>query len=71
VSAIYALSIVIDVLLNGATVAGWSSMMASLWLIFGILMSIVGVVGLYVGRTFDETKCRPVYIIKDITSKNI
>jgi len=46
-------------------------MMASLWLIFGILMSIVGVVGLYVGRTFDETKCRPVYIIKDITSKNI
>ena len=63
VSAIYALSIVIDVLLNGATVAGWSSMMASLWLIFGILMSIVGVVGLYVGRTFDETKSRPVYIV--------
>ena len=71
VSAIYALSIVIDVLLNGATVAGWSSMMASLWLIFGILMSVAGVVGLYVGRTFDEAKCRPVYIIKDITSKNI
>jgi len=71
VSAIYALSIVIDVLLNGATVAGWSSMMASLWLIFGILMSIVGVVGLYVGRIFDEAKDRPVYIIQDTTSKNI
>ena len=70
-SAIYASSIAINVLLNGVTVAGWSSMMASLWLIFGILMSIVGVVGLYVGRTFDESKDRPVYIIKDITSKNI
>ena len=68
VSAIYALSIVIDVLLNGATVAGWSSMMASLWLIFGILMSIVGVVGLYVGRTFDETKSRPVYIVDKQTN---
>jgi len=71
VSAIYALSIVINVLLNGVTVAGWSSMMASLWLIFGILMSIVGVVGLYVGRIFDEAKDRPVYIIQDTTSKNI
>jgi dolichol-phosphate mannosyltransferase len=55
--------------LNGATVAGWSSMMASLWLIFGILMSIVGVVGLYVGRTFDETKSRPVYIIDKQTNQ--
>jgi len=69
VSVIYVLSIVINVLLNGATVAGWSSMMASLWLIFGILMSIVGVVGLYVGRTFDETKSRPVYIIDKQTNK--
>ncbi len=69
VSVIYVLSIVINVLLNGATVAGWSSMMASLWLIFGILMSIVGVVGLYVGRTFDETKSRPVYIIDKQTNQ--
>jgi len=43
-------------------------MMASLWLIFGILMSIVGVVGLYVGRTFDETKLRPVYIVDKQTN---
>ena len=68
VSAIYALSIVINVLLNGIAVAGWSSMMASLWLIFGILMSIIGVVGLYVGRTFDETKSRPVYIVDKQTN---
>ena len=70
-SVIYVLLITINVLFNGVTVEGWSSMMASLWLIFGILMSIVGVVGLYVGRTFDEAKNRPVYVIKDITSKNI
>ena len=71
VSAIYALSIVINVLFDGSTVAGWPSMMASMWFIFGILISIIGVVGLYVGKTFDEVKRRPVYIIKDITSKNI
>ena len=70
-SVIYVLLITINVLFNGVTVEGWSSMMASLWLIFGILMSIVGVVGLYVGRIFDEAKDRPVYIIQDTTSKNI
>ena len=64
-SALYALSIVINVFANGAIVAGWSSMMASMWLIAGILMSIIGVVGLYVSKTFDETKSRPTYIVRD------
>ena len=51
--------------MNGTSVAGWASMMASMWFIAGILTSIIGLVGLYVGKIFDETKSRPVYIVED------
>ena len=65
ISIIYAVLIVIDAVTNGASVAGWASTIASIWLIAGMLASIMGVVGLYVGRVFDETKSRPVYIVED------
>jgi dolichol-phosphate mannosyltransferase len=65
ISAIYAVSITIDAIVNGTSVAGWASMMASMWFIAGILTSIMGLVGLYVGKIFDETKSRPAYIVED------
>jgi polyisoprenyl-phosphate glycosyltransferase len=65
ISAIYTASITIDAIVNGTSVAGWASMMASMWFIAGILTSIIGLVGLYVGKIFDETKSRPVYIVED------
>ena len=68
ISTIYALFIVVNALSSDIAVVGWSSIMASMWLISGILMSIVGVVGLYVGKTFDETKSRPLYIIDKQTN---
>jgi len=40
-----------------------------MWFIGGVLMSIIGVVGLYVGRTFDEVKSRPVFILDKNTEK--
>jgi dolichol-phosphate mannosyltransferase len=45
--------------------------MVSLWFASGILSCIVGVVGLYVGRIFNEAKGRPVYIVKEITDNKI
>jgi polyisoprenyl-phosphate glycosyltransferase len=65
ISSIYAASIIIDAIVYGHSVAGWSSIMVSLWFIAGILMSIMGLVGLYVGKIFDETKSRPIYIVED------
>jgi len=63
-SAIYAVFIMVNVFINGAPLLGWPSIMVSMWLIAGVLMSIIGVVGLYLGKTFDETKSRPIYIIE-------
>jgi dolichol-phosphate mannosyltransferase len=68
ISTIYALFIVVNALSSDISVVGWSSIMASMWLISGILISIIGVVGLYVGKTFDEAKSRPHYVIDKQTN---
>jgi dolichol-phosphate mannosyltransferase len=43
---------------------GWTSVIASIFLTSGITISIIGVVGLYIGEIFKETKKRPLYIIE-------
>ncbi len=67
-SAFYAILIVIDVYISKTSVTGWSSIMVSIWFVGGMLMSIVGVVGLYVGKTFDELKSRPVFIVDEFVN---
>lgn len=37
----------------------------SLWLIFGLLSTMLGVIALYLGKTFEETKKRPIYIVQE------
>lgn len=55
-------------LLSGTAVHGWSSLMLSIWLVGGMLMLSVGLVGLYVGKVFIETKHRPRYHIDSLLS---
>jgi putative glycosyltransferase len=45
---------------------GWASVMVSLWLIGGLLIFCLGVIGLYVSRVFIETKQRPYTIVRNI-----
>lgn len=47
-------------------VDGWTSIMLSVWFIGGLLFANMGLLGVYVGKIFDETKNRPLYIIKDL-----
>jgi len=49
---------------TGHAVAGWGSMMCSLWLIGGFLMLSLGIVGEYVGKMYMETKHRPRYWVE-------
>jgi polyisoprenyl-phosphate glycosyltransferase len=46
-------------------VEGWTSVIVSLYFIGGILLMAMGVLGLYVGKIFEETKGRPLYVVKD------
>ena len=61
VALIYALI----VNLMGKTVSGWTSMTASIWMIGGIQLLSIGVIGEYIGKIYNETKQRPRYIISD------
>jgi putative glycosyltransferase len=46
--------------------AGWTSVIASIWLVGGMVISFVGIIGLYLSKIFSETKHRPYTIIRQI-----
>lgn len=48
-------------------VQGWTSVMVSIYFIGGLLFANLGVLGLYIGKTFDEAKNRPLYVVKETT----
>jgi dolichol-phosphate mannosyltransferase len=48
-------------------VPGYTSLIISLWLIFGTLLLTLGVIGLYIGKSFEEGKNRPIYIVDKST----
>ena len=45
-------------------VAGYASLIISLWVLTGFLLITLGMVGLYVGKTFEGVKKRPIYIVE-------
>ncbi len=55
----------------GNTVDGWTFIVCSLWLLGGIQMLSLGVIGEYIGKIYSETKARPRYLVSDyLVSKN-
>jgi dolichol-phosphate mannosyltransferase len=52
----------------GVPITGWSSLIVSLYFLGGIIISILGIIGIYLGKTFDETKRRPLYVIRQMTN---
>ena len=50
----------------GATVAGWASLSCSVWLIGGLILLALGVVGEYIGKLYLESKDRPRFIIREV-----
>jgi dolichol-phosphate mannosyltransferase len=49
----------------GFTVIGWPSIIASIFLSSGAILVVLGVIGIYLGRVFNEVKSRPLYLIDD------
>lgn len=67
-SFVYSIFLVIRYMMQGVPVQGWTSIMVSLFLVGGIIMINLGVLGIYLGRVFDHTKKRPLYVIEDETN---
>ncbi len=51
--------------LCGKAVAGWTFIVGSIWLVSGIQMLSIGIIGEYIGKIYSETKARPRYIISE------
>lgn len=45
---------------------GWTSVMASIWLLGGMVILFIGVVGIYLSKVFSETKQRPNTIVREV-----
>lgn len=54
-------------LIYGSVVTGWSSLIVSLYFLGGIIIFNLGIIGLYLGKTFNEAKKRPLYVIRNST----
>ncbi|MCE5222395.1 MAG: glycosyltransferase family 2 protein [Clostridium sp.] len=49
----------------GSTVTGWTSLTLSIWMLGGVQLLSLGIIGEYVGKIYNETKRRPRFIISD------
>lgn len=66
-SFVLGLSLLVYAMLYDIPVSGWSSLIISLYFLGGIIIANLGIIGIYLGKTFDETKKRPLYIINHTT----
>jgi dolichol-phosphate mannosyltransferase len=48
-----------------ATVTGWTSMVSLILIFNGMILFILGIIGEYIGRIYDESKNRPLYVIRE------
>lgn len=65
ISLITALILIFRYYYWGVPVAGWTSVMVSMYFIGGLIFANMGVLGLYIGKIFNENKDRPIYIVED------
>lgn len=64
-SFIYLLVVIAKKLIGNVAVEGWASMMAISLFFNGVILIILGIIGEYIGRIYDEVKNRPLYIVKN------
>jgi dolichol-phosphate mannosyltransferase len=65
VSFLFGIFVVINKIVNGGDEIGWSSLMVAIAFLSGIQMTMLGIIGEYLWRNFDESKKRPIFIIDE------
>jgi dolichol-phosphate mannosyltransferase len=65
VSFAMALGLIARNLIWGASVVGWTSLIVAVFIVGGIQIFVTGIVGIYVGKCFEEAKRRPLYFVRE------
>lgn len=60
-----ALYFLIRYMLGDISVLGFASLIVSIWFLSGMIVMLIGIVGIYIGKVFDNTKSRPIFIVKE------
>ena len=68
VAFVFGMYILFRGVIYGSPVLGWSSLIVSFYFLGGIIISILGILGVYVGKIFDQVKGRPLYVILRATN---
>ncbi|MFD0586407.1 glycosyltransferase family 2 protein [Paenibacillus sp. GCM10027627] len=66
-SFLYLLVVLYQRLFTETTETGWTTIVALNLLFNGIILILLGVIGEYIGRIYDESKDRPLYIVREVT----
>lgn len=64
-SVLAIIGLIIRRVMDPTTQLGWTSLLASIYLVGGMLMMSIGLAGIYIGNIFTETKHRPIYIVSE------
>ena len=57
---------IIEALENRIEVLGFTSIIVSIWFLSGIIITTIGITGIYIGKIYDQTKNRPAFIIDEV-----
>jgi putative glycosyltransferase len=69
IAGVYTVYLLIQWLFFIKPLSGWTSVMASIWLLGGLVISFIGIVGIYLSKIYSETKRRPYTIVRQIYGK--
>lgn len=65
ISFVFALVSFIRAIIGDYSVLGYASLIISLWFLSGLIIFIIGMVGLYIGKTYEKVKDRPMFIVEE------
>lgn len=63
---VYVAYLAVNWLFLAKPMSGWTSVIASIWLLGGMVISFIGVIGIYLSKIFSETKQRPYTIVRQV-----
>lgn len=67
-SIIYLIIVILQKLITGIDIPGYATIIVLILLLGSVQLFCIGIIGEYVGRTFEQSKNRPIYIAKEVLS---
>jgi hypothetical protein len=65
-AVLFALYVFVRYFVTGYTTAGWASLMTAVMFLGGVNLVVLGIIGQYIGRMFEELKGRPMYVLESV-----